>query len=166
MIYFFWNNFFYLALRVRESAQNTILAQGFFMKCTLSSKHKISMDIGPKINSSRISNLDMILLDQFFLFGPPSPGRCPNHDSCASIFLESQGEISCFNGFHCTHGLISTQMMFGDENARVCIQIPVEKRSEVQNACEPHNPYAWWIGRTPLSHNACSLTHAHYARVP
>ena len=121
------------------------------MKCTLSSKHKISMDIGPKINSSRISNLDMILLDQFFLFGPPSPGRCPNHDSCASIFLESQGEINCFNGFHCTHGLISTQMMFGDENARVCIQIPVEKRSEMQNACEPHNPYAWWIGRTPLS---------------
>ena len=66
------DQFFYLMLRVRESAQNTILAQGFFMKCTLSSKHKISMDIGPKINSSRISNLDIILLDHFFIWSSES----------------------------------------------------------------------------------------------
>jgi hypothetical protein len=37
-----------------------------------------------------------------------------------------------------------------DESARVCIQIPLGKRSAMQNACEPYNPYAWWIGRTPL----------------
>ena len=85
-----------------------------------------------------------------FLFGPPSPGKCPNHDSCASIFLESQDENQLFQWFSLTRGLISTQMMFGDENSRVCIQIPVGKRSEMQNACETHNPYAWWIGRTPL----------------
>ena len=92
------DQFSYLILRTWKSAQIMILAPRLFRKRWLSSKAKISLDIGPKINSSRISNLGVILLDQVL----SSPGRCPNHDSCASIFLKSQGESNCFNGFHCT----------------------------------------------------------------
>ena len=68
--------------------QSTLEVTIFSDRIVTSSKHKISVDIGPKINSSRISNLEILLLDQFFLFDAPSPGKCSKHDSCARIFHE------------------------------------------------------------------------------